>query len=79
MRNIVQEFRLAAEEMRGAGYIQEEAVDAVLLAPHRDRGRVAAGPSRKPAQGGLVGWRIEGTHLQTLYPGPGVGGLVLEA
>ncbi len=34
----------SAEEMRGAGNIEKESVGAILLAPGRDRGRIARRP-----------------------------------
>ena len=55
---IGQQLRLAAEEMRAARDVEEQAVGAAGLVPGRHDGRIAQAPQRQPAQGGGVGGRI---------------------
>ncbi len=57
----------AAEQMGGAGHVEEEAVRAVL-GPRRDRGRIAGRPKGKTPQRRVVGGGIVG--LRPAEPRP---------
>ena len=63
-RDIVEQLFLAAEEMRGAGDVEEEAIRAALLVPRRDRGRIARRPQREPPQRRVIGGGIGIVHLE---------------
>ena len=70
---IGQQLRLAAEQMRAARDVEEQAVGAAGLVPRRHDRRVAQAPQRQLAQGGGVGGGIGIARLQVEHLGAGVG------
>ena len=68
-REIGEQHLLAAEQMRGAGDIEKEAVGAALRIETGDGGRIARRPQRELAQGGIVGGGFGGANLQKIRSG----------